>query len=65
MSFFQNQHQEKSSTTITVFVGNITEKASDALVRQILTVCTCTHLLYNVHILLYEIVIYPELHVKK
>lgn len=44
--FFQNQHQEKSSTAITVFVGNITEKASDALVRQILTVCTCTHLLY-------------------
>ena len=41
ISFYQNQHQEKSSKTITVFVGNITERASDALVRQVLTVCTC------------------------
>lgn len=36
----QNQNQGNSSATaITVFVGNITERASDALVRQILTVC--------------------------
>ena len=37
---FQNQNQEKPATTTTVFVGNITERASDALIRQILTVCT-------------------------
>jgi len=37
---YQNQNQGNSSATaITVFVGNITERASDALVRQILTVC--------------------------
>lgn len=36
---FQNQNQGNSSKTTTVFVGNITERASDALIRQILTVC--------------------------
>lgn len=40
MLLFQNQNQGNSSATaITVFVGNITERASDALVRQILTKC--------------------------
>ena len=32
-------HGKKNQNTITVFVGNITEKASDMLIRQLLSVC--------------------------
>lgn len=32
-------HGKKCQNTITVFVGNITEKASDMLIRQLLSVC--------------------------
>lgn len=33
------EHGKKCQNTITVFVGNITEKASDMLIRQLLLVC--------------------------
>ena len=35
---FQNNASSSSATT-TVFVGNITERASDAFIRQLLMVC--------------------------
>lgn len=60
-SAVQSKANEESGPTTTVFVGNISEKASDMLIRQLLAVRMVSHrFVFPLHFEIFSIVLHMQ-----
>lgn len=61
LSAVQSKASEESGPTTTVFVGNISEKASDMLIRQLLAVRLLSHsFMFQLHVEIFFKVLYMQ-----